>query len=230
VGGEGSRSDPTVPIRGHLMHRISIRNKVFSVDGEDIQNAVTAVIVNASTVQRAYYPNAFDPNTVQTPVCWSADTQYPSQDATEIQSKRCMDCRHNIRGGASDGGRSCKFSQKLALAFSTDLRKVYQLHVPANSIFGRGQGNFMPLQEYARFLQRHDTVSTDIYTKIYFDENSIVPKLFFSPKKPLSVSEQAVVEEVVNHPDTTKLIALDFSSAQQSSSPFEKTEGFTITT
>ena len=88
----------------------------------------------------------------------------------------------------------------------------------------------MPLQEYARFLQRHDTVSTDIYTKIYFDENSIVPKLFFSPKKSLSVSEQAVVEEVVNHPDTTKLIALDFSSAQQSSSPFEKTEGFTITT
>lgn len=211
------------------MHRISIRDKVFNVAGDSTEHAITAVIVNASTVQRAYYPNAFDATNVQTPVCWSADTQYPSQDVTEAQSKRCMDCRHNIRGGAPDGGRSCKFSQKLALAFSGNLQEVYQLHVPANSIFGRGYSNFMPLQEYARFLQRHNTVSTDIYTKIYFDENSIVPKLFFSPKKPLSESERTVVEEMVNHPDTTKIIALDFSRAQQNSSPFEKAEGFTIT-
>ena len=211
------------------MRKVSIKNKVFSFNGEAHANAIMIVIVNAATVQRAYYSGTFDPSTPQSPVCWSSNTQYPDADVTDIQAKRCMDCRHNIRGGASDGGRSCKFSQRLAIAFPDDLEKIYQLHVPANSIFGRGINNLMPLQEYARFLHRHDTSSTSIYTKVYFDEHSIVPKLFFAPKKPLSASEVAVVENMANHPDTTKAITLDFASAQQNFSPFEKTEGYTIT-
>lgn len=210
------------------MRKISIRNKVFSFDGIETTD-ITVVIVNAATVQRAYYTKTFTPDTPQLPVCWSPDTRYPAADATEIQAKRCMDCRHNIRGGASDGGRSCKFFQRLALLFPDDLEKVYHLQVPANSIFGKSVNSAMPLQEYARFLNRHDTTSASIYTKIYFDEHSIVPKLFFAPKKPLGGSQIVVVEKMVKHPDTIEAIALDFTNAQENFSPFEKTEGFTIT-
>ena len=212
------------------MARISIKGKVFSFDTEDQVHAITVVIVNAAKIQRAYYSGSFDANAPQTPVCWSADTQVPSADVPEMQSKRCMDCRHNIRGGAAGGGRSCKFSQNLAVAFSDDLEKIYQLHIPANSIFGRGyRDNLMPLQEYARFLNRHNTLSSNLYTKVYFDDNSIVPKLFFAPTKSLKATEIDIVEGMISHPDTLKAITLDFTRGKETSSPFKKREGFKIT-
>ena len=211
------------------MNRVSIRNKTFGFDGAEQEHTLTAVIVNAASIQRAYYSEAFDVDKPQTPVCWSSNTQYPDADVPEMQATRCMDCRHNIRGGAVGGGRSCKFSQNIAIVFPADLEKVYQLRVPANSIFGRAKGNLMPLQEYARFLNKHDTVCSEIYTKVYFDDDSIVPKLFFAPTKPLKATEIDIVSAMVSHPDTLKAIALDFSRGQESFSPFEKTEGFKIT-
>ena len=158
-----------------------------------------------------------------------AEHEHPDADVPEMQATRCMDCRHNIRGGAVGGGRSCKFSQNIAIVFPADLEKVYQLRVPANSIFGRAKGNLMPLQEYARFLNKHDTVCSEIYTKLYFDDDSIVPKLFFAPTKPLKVTGIDIVAGMISHPDTLKAIALDFNKGQESFSPFEKTEGFKIT-
>jgi len=211
------------------MNRVSIRNKTFGFDGAGQEHTLTAVIVNAASIQRAYYSEAFDVDKPQTPVCWSSNTQYPDADVPEMQATRCMDCRHNIRGGAVGGGRSCKFSQNIAIVFPADLEKVYQLRVPANSIFGRAKGNLMPLQEYARFLNKHDTVCSEIYTKVYFDDDSIVPKLFFAPTKPLKVTGIDIVAGMISHPDTLKAIALDFSKGQESFSPFEKTEGFKIT-
>tara|TARA_R110000824_G_scaffold303937_1_gene491784 strand:- start:1747 stop:2385 length:639 start_codon:yes stop_codon:yes gene_type:complete len=211
------------------MNRVSIRNKTFGFDGAEQEHTLTAVIVNAASIQRAYYSEAFDVDKPQTPVCWSSNTQYPDADVPEMQATRCMDCRHNIRGGAVGGGRSCKFSQNIAIVFPADLEKVYQLRVPANSIFGRAKGNLMPLQEYARFLNKHDTVCSEIYTKVYFDDDSIVPKLFFAPTKPLKVTGIDIVAGMISHPDTLKAIALDFNKGQESFSPFEKTEGFKIT-
>ena len=211
------------------MHRVSIRDKVFRFDTEEQVHAITVVIVNAAKIQRAYYSGSFDSNVPQAPVCWSADTQYPNADVPEMQSKQCMDCRHNIRGSAVGGGRSCRFSQNLAIAFPDNLEKSYQLHVPANSIFGRGVGNLMPLQEYARFLNKHNTLSTNVYTKVCFDGDSIMPKLFFTPTKSLEASKIEIVAGMINHPDTIKAITLDFTRGKENFSPFEKTEGFKIT-
>tara|TARA_R100000951_G_scaffold29575_3_gene25579 strand:+ start:7383 stop:7727 length:345 start_codon:yes stop_codon:yes gene_type:complete len=110
------------------------------------------------------------------------------------------------------------------------LEEIYQLHVPASSIFGRAVGNHMPLQEYARFLSKNSTPSVSIFTKVYFDGSSSVPKIFFTPVRPLRDTELKVVEEMITHSDTTKAITLDFSSVQETSCPFEKTSGFTIST
>ena len=65
---------------------------------------------------------------------------------------------------------------------------------------------------------------------MYFDRDSLVPKIFFTPVKPLEETELDVVKEMINHPDTIKAITLDFSDVQETSCPFEKTEGFTIST
>ena len=147
-----------------MMDRVSIRDRKFTF-GIHCQDEIECIIVNASQVQRAYYEGEYDPNNPQVPICWSSDTQRPDDEVPKRQATRCMDCKHDIRGSAPNGGRACRFSQKLAVLFENDYA-VHQLHVPANSIFGRQNNGHMPLQEYARFLSKNDTSCVSVYTKI----------------------------------------------------------------
>ena len=209
------------------MTRISIRDNVFTVGSDKFEEQVEGVIVNAAPVQRIYYKNKFDPAKAQSPVCWSSNTRQPDPDVIERQAVRCMDCKQDIRGSMSGGGRACRYSQKLAilLPYSVTPSQVYQMTIPANSIFGRMKNGHMPLQEYARFLQQHSTPSTTVMTKIYFDVDSSVPKLFFSPVRSLGEKELEASTHMVDHPDTVAAITLDFSQLE-STSPFTETEGF----
>lgn len=196
------------------MNKISIRDGSFNT-GEDIfEDAIEVVVVNAAPVTRAYYKKDFNPNVLQKPVCWSTDTQQPANGVTteNLQALRCVDCSQNIRGSAAGGGRACRFSQKIAVVFEDKLDVVYQMQVPASSIFGRTKESHMPLQEYARFLQKHGTSSMSVYTKIYFDTNSMVPKLFFTTKRPLEKEELTQVSSMVDHENTVKAITTDYSS------------------
>lgn len=194
------------------MDKVSIKDRKFNF-GIHTQDEIECVIVNASPVQRMYYPNAFDENKPQTPVCWSSDTQRPDENVVDRQATLCMDCEHSVRGSAPKGGRACRFSQKLAVLFENDYA-VHQLHVPANSIFGRASNGHMPLQEYARFLSKNDTPCVSVYTKVYFDTDSSVPKLFFAPVRSIDSAEKNTVEEMVNHPDTIKAITLNFNAME----------------
>ena len=196
------------------MNRISIRNGNFNTGESIFEDAIEVVVVNAAPVSRAFYKEDFNPNVLQKPTCWSIDTQQPAKDVTSEnrQSLRCVDCSQNIRGSAAGGGRACRFSQKIAVVFKDRLNTVYQIQVPANSIFGSTKDNRMPLQEYARFLQKHGTSSTSVYTKIYFDNNSRVPKLFFAPKRPLEEEELKQATYMVNHEDTVEAITTDYSN------------------
>ena len=203
--------------------RLSIRDNNFSADDSALGRAIEAVIINAASVSRSYYQAEYDANKVQKPICWSTDTQQPASGVLpeNKQSARCLDCQHNIRGSE---GRACRFSQKIALVFEDKLCEVYQLQVPANSIFGRATNNDMPLQEYARFLQKRGTSVSSVYTKIYFDERSIVPKLFFAPKRPLDKEEEKQVVEMVNHVDTIRAITTDYSGGFNTTSSEENEE------
>lgn len=209
------------------MNRISIRDNVFTVGSDKFEEQVEGVIVNAAPVQRIYYKNKFDPAKAQSPVCWSSNTRQPDPDVIERQAVRCMDCKQDIRGSMSGGGRACRYSQKLAilLPYSVTPSQVYQMTIPANSIFGRMKNGHMPLQEYARFLQQHSTPSTTVMTKIYFDVDSSVPKLFFSAVRSLKEKELEISTHMVDHPDTVAAITLDFSQLE-STSPFTETDGF----
>ena len=194
------------------MDKVSIKDRKFSF-GIHTQDEIECVVVNASPVQRMYYAHAFNEDKPQTPVCWSSDTQRPDENVIDRQATLCMDCEHSVRGSAPKGGRACRFSQKLAVLFENDYA-VHQLHVPANSIFGRASNGHMPLQEYARFLSKNDTPCVSVYTKIYFDTDSSVPKLFFAPVRSIDSAENDTVEEMVNHPDTIKAITLNFNAME----------------
>lgn len=217
------------------LRRISIRDSKFHVisDGEEVttdSGDIDVVVVNAAPVSRAYYGDAYDPNRVAVPTCWSPDTQVPSVDVPQEQRQamRCMDCRQNIRGSGQYGGRACRYSQRLAVVFRDKLEEVYQLQVPASSIFGSTDSGDMGMQNYARLLAKHDTPVVTITTKIYFDENSTVPKLCFKPVDRLDEDTVSRVSDMINHEDTIRAITMSIPTTSEPVSPFGVVEGFEL--
>lgn len=201
---------------GDGLRRISLKGGKFRefVGGEQIrvstENGMNVVIVNAAPISRTYYAGAYDPNNAIAPHCWSADTQTPAKEVPEDQrqSARCADCPQNIRGSGQGESRACRFGQRLAIAIEGKLDTVYQLQLPATSIFGDAKDGKMPMQAYAKFLQAHNTPAIAIVTEMYFDVNSEVPKLFFKPVRPLEEDELKQVVEMKDHTDTIKAITL----------------------
>tara|TARA_R110000787_G_scaffold60667_3_gene137538 strand:- start:574 stop:1248 length:675 start_codon:yes stop_codon:yes gene_type:complete len=216
------------------MNRLIIRDRKFmELSGVeenvlDVDN-YSAVIVNAAPISRSYYSGDYDPDKLSTPVCWSADTQTPSTDvpADTKQAARCMDCKHNIRGSGYGSSRACRFSQRLAIMPEGRWGDVFQLRLPATSIFGQARDGHMPMQAYARFLKEHDTPVIAVFTRIYFDRHSETPKLFFKPTRSLGDEELSAASSVIDSSETIQAITLQYTPFEGvNKSPFETTDGF----
>lgn len=222
------------------MRRISIRNKQFveisdmgefPVSNPDDSTAYDAVIVNAATISRAYYAGEYEPDKPTLPTCWSSDTQTPDIGVPQgqRQAARCLDCQNNIRGSGRGSSRACRFSQRLAVLPHDRLEEVFQLHIPATSIFGGIENGHMHMREYAHHLQNRGVSFGAVITRIYFDMGSDIPKLCFKPMRPLRDEELSVVSDRVFHPDTIRAITLEYTPFEgNTTSPFEVTDGFEI--
>jgi hypothetical protein len=184
--------------------RISIKGGVFRmiVDGKEIaQNedrAMPIVIVAANPhVSRSYYAETYVEGQVLAPSCWSNDGVSPDSKVSEPQSGKCATCAQNIAGSATQGaGRACRYSQRLAVTLENDLKgDVYQLTLPAQSIFGNVESGKMPLQAYAKFLGSHGLPITAVVTEMRFDTASATPKLTFKALRPLEADEMALAQE-----------------------------------
>jgi len=207
--GGGSKS-------GGGSRRISLRGGKFRqmLGGEQLavskEDAMEIVIVDAARIARTFYAGQYSADNPTAPQCWSADTNAPSPDVPEDQrqASRCLECPQNVKGSGMGNSRACRFSQRLAVAFPGDLDKIYQLQLPATSIFGETKDGKMPMQAYAKFLSANNTPAAAIVTQMYFDENSEVPKLFFKPVRPLEQEELEKVVEMREHPDTKRAITM----------------------
>ena len=208
---------------GGGMRRISVRGKRFRelVGSEEMRvsksDSMNAVIVNAAPLSRTYYEGTYSPDNPSAPHCWSADTNVPSPDVPEDQrmAPRCMDCPMNVKGSGQGESRACRFQQRLAVALEGQLDKVYQLQLPATSVFGRGDDGKMPMQAYARFLNAHNTPPIAVVTEMYFDDDSDVPKLFFKPVRPLEEAELQQVASLLEHPDTERAITFTVAKPKE---------------
>lgn len=189
---------------GNSMRRISIRGSVFRlmVDGKEIaQNedrAMNVVIVAANpNVSRQYYEGTYAEGQVIAPACWSNDGITPDARVEEPQSDKCATCKQNIKGSAAQGeGRACRYQHRLAVVLENDIEgDLYQLTLPATSIFGSSEGGKMPLQAYAKFLGAHSLPITAVVTEMKFDTASATPKLTFRAVRPLEATEMASCQE-----------------------------------
>lgn len=199
--------------------RISIRGGKFRmvVDGEQVSvsksDTMNMVILNAADISRTYYEGAFDPDNPSAPTCWSADTRAPSADVPEESRKaaRCADCPMNVKGSGQGESRACRFSQRLAVALENELDTVYQLQLPATSIFGEAKGSDMGLQSYIKYLSVHKTPAIAVMTEMKFDDQSATPKLYFRPVRGLDEPELKQALESRESDDTKKAIAFTVS-------------------
>lgn len=210
VGGSGSTN-----------RRISIKGGVFReiLNGKEVnvseERALNVVIINASKLSRMYFEGTYTEGVALKPTCWSSDSQTPDAAVPEgqKQASKCADCKQNIKGSGANGGRSCRFQQRLALLLdgNIDKKEVYQLTLPATSIFGDGEKGKLPLQGYVRYVAAHNTRVEAIVTEMRFDTSSPTPKLVFKPVRALTDDEAKVVVEMIKAPETLKAITLNVS-------------------
>jgi len=205
---------------GLKTHRISLRGGRFRelVNGEQVNvkndGFLNVIVVNAAKISRTYYAGQYDAENPSAPTCWSPDTDAPDAavPADQRQAKRCMDCKQNVKGSGQGESRACRFQQRIAVLLEGDLETVYQLQLPATSVFGEAKDGKMGMQAYAKHLRAHKTPSIAVVTQMYFDENSDTPKLFFKPVRPL---EEAELEQAIKARDSEDAVrAITLTVAQ----------------
>ena len=220
----------------NTVHQITLGGKRFSksVDGERIgavDSPMNVIIVNAAKLARTYYKDEYDPNSPSAPTCWSPDTQTPSLDVPtdQKQSARCMDCPQNIKGSGQGESRACRFSQRLAILLEGQMDTIYQIRIPATSIFGKAKDGDMGMQAYAKYLHKHRTPSIAVVTQMRFDDRTDSPKLFFKAVRALEEQElQIALKQKSSH--AASIAALQTVAIPRedaiNKSPFTAVDGF----
>lgn len=175
--------------------RISIRGGLFRlmVNGKELdhtdQRHMDVVIVNASpAVHRTFYAGNYNATQkAPPPVCWSSDSVSPDATVPEPQAKDCASCPQNIKGSGANGSKACRFSRRIAVVQADQDANgafhlkddVFQVTLPAQSIFGNGTTDKRPLHEYTDYVKANGESLMSVITRMAFDTNSATPRLGF---------------------------------------------------
>lgn len=192
--------DTTKALAGNSgMKRISIKGGVWRmvVGGEEVakneDRAMNFIVVAASPeINRTFYAGRYEEGKDAQPTCWSADGKVPNAEVPteQRQSRTCDNCPQNIAGSGEGQSRACRYSKRLAVVLENDVEgNIYQLQLPAKSLFGKPEGDKMPLQAYAKFLAGNGVPITGVVTEARFDTGEAVPVLKFRAVRPLTREE-----------------------------------------
>jgi hypothetical protein len=200
MGGSGDGGIKRISIKGGVW-RMMVNGKEIAKNEDRAMNVVIAAA--AEKVSRTWYAKTYtEGGEVTAPDCWSADGEVPDAKAKNPQSKRCIDCPQNQKGSGQGDSRACRYSQRLAVVLANDIAgDVFQLTLPAASIFGAGEPGKWPLQTYAKMIGSKGVPITAVVTEMRFDTSSATPKLTFKPVRVLEPSEHnAVIEQGKSRP------------------------------
>jgi hypothetical protein len=196
--------------------QISIKGGVWRmiVGGEEVakneDRAMNFVVLGAAPkVSRTFYMGKFEEGKIVDPACWSADGERPNEEVPDAtrQSDSCAKCKQNIEGSGEGKSRACRYSRRLAVALENDIEgNVYRLQLPAKSLFGKADGDKMPLDAYAKFLAGHGVPITGVVTEARFDTAEAVPVLKFRAVRPLTREEWVSAKEVAQSDDVRRAI------------------------
>jgi hypothetical protein len=212
MGGAGNGGMKRISIKGGVW-RMMVNGKEIAKNEERSMNVV--VVAASPKVSRTFYLKTYSEGSEPTaPDCWSADGDFPDARATMPQAKRCMDCDKNVKGSGQGDSRACRFSQRLAVALANDLKgDVFQLTLPAASIFGAGEPGKWPLQTYAKMIGSKGIPITAVVTEMRFDTDSATPKLTFKPIKVLDAADHMIAIEQGKSEAAMKAITMTVAEA-----------------
>lgn len=196
--------------------QISIKGGVWRMimDGKEIakneDRAMNFIILAQNpNINRMFYIDKYEDGKDAAPVCWSDAGVTPDKEvpAETKQSDSCATCPQNVAGSGEGTSRACRFSKRLAVALENDVEgNVYRIQLPAKSIFGRPEGDKVPLQAYAKFLAGHGVPITGVVTEARFDTNEAVPVLKFRAVRPLQQSEWEAAQVQAKSEDALRAI------------------------
>lgn len=196
--------------------QISIKGGVWRmiVGGEEVakneDRAMNFVIVAAAPkVHRTYFKDKYEEGKTIEPTCWSADGVKPDAEVPDAarQHSVCATCPQNVAGSGDGNSRACRYSRRIAVALENDLTgNIYRLQLPAKSIFGRPEGDKMPLDAYAKFLAGHNVPITGVVTEARFDTAEAVPVIKFRAVRPLAPDEWEMVQGAAKSDDAARAI------------------------
>ena len=183
--------------------RISIEGGVWRllINGKEVaikeERSLNVVIVAASSkVSRTYYAGVYKKGQSGPPDCWSPNGDFPDASIENPQAKSCATCPQNIKGSGQGDSRACRYSQRIAVVLDNDIGgDVFQLTLPATSIFGEGEAGKWPLQMYAKMIGAKGVPITAVVSEMRFDTASSTPKITFKPVRFLESNEMAVAIE-----------------------------------
>ena len=209
--------------------RISIKGGVFRqfVDGkqtaESEERHMNIVVVTAAAhVNRQFYAGKYEEGVATSPDCWSADGQTSDPKSTNRQSVACAQCPQNIAGSGQGDSRACRYQQRVAVVLEGEIDgPVYQLALPATSIFGKGEPNNakMPLQAYARQLAQNGLPIASVVTEMRFDTAAATPKLTFRAVRPLNAEEFEISKDQGASQEAQQAITLNVFQQDTKSKP-----------
>lgn len=184
-----AEDDFTQQVAQKSFSRIGIKGGVFRLyNGKqevavNDERSMNVVIVGAApAVHREFYKDGYVEGVEATPVCWSSDGKTPDAKATERQAGSCEQCPKNAKGSGSQGGKACKYAQRIAVVLPHEMGgTVYAMKLPAMSIFGDEKDGFKPFKPYMTFLALQKAPAPSIITEMKFDTSAAVPKLGFRP-------------------------------------------------
>lgn len=232
---KGLEDDTTAALAGGSgggMRRISIKGNVFRemIGSKEYrvseERSIGVVIIKAAPKNyRTYFEGSYVEGENRAPTCWSVDEQTPAPEVPEDQrqSDRCMNCPQNIKGSGQGESRACRYKRHIAVLLEGEVekREVYQVILPATSVFGDGEKGKLPLTAYARHLQAHGTPIAGVITEMRFDTSVPTPKLVFKPVRSVTEEELEVIREMRNSPEAEEAIKMTVAPPKPKEALFE---------
>jgi hypothetical protein len=204
---------------GGTLRRIQMNKKgTFKriVNGEQVggvaRDSIDVIIVDMlSEVSRQFYASTYDPSATPTlPDCWSNEGAKPEAKASNKQASACSACPKNVEGSGTRGkGRACRYMRKLAVQLVGDTSgDVWQINIPAMSLFAKGVGNVHGFESYKKFLVANGEGVDTVVTRIQYNPNVDELEVRFQPIRQLTAEEDARVTAAQEDPETARYTML----------------------
>lgn len=205
-------------LAGKSINRISLRNGKFrfvrggvEVGVHRAQTLDVVIIAANPHVGRQFYIKPFDSDdTGQRPDCYSVDGRAPAEDSPARQSATCALCPQNVMGSAKNGqGRACSFKKRLVVTSHDAIGgEAFAIDVAGMGLFGDDDPpqKLFNLKSYIEALKANHLIVPAVVTRLSFDDEASVPKLFFTPVRVLSAEEFAAVEGRLADPTVREML------------------------